>query len=284
MKTTTLTDILNQYRTKLSGYYPDEEIRQLFLLSSEHLLNYSKIDTFLKTGESISAETEENFANILKRLLQWEPIQYITGTADFYGLKFYVDRHVLIPRQETEELVQWIIKSEQRQSADILDIGTGSGCIAVSLACSMPDASVWACDISAESLEVAATNAESNNADIRFFPCDVLDNQACLPRTFGVIVSNPPYVRESEKVQMLQNVTVYEPPLALYVSDSEPLVFYKRIALLSRKYLKDGGSLYFEINEHFPDEVVKLLKVTGFYAIEVKKDINGKARMVKARK
>ncbi len=284
MKTTTLTDILNQYRTKLSGYYPDEEIRQLFLLSSEHLLNYSKIDTFLKTGESISAETEANFANILKRLLQWEPIQYITGTADFYGLKFYVDRHVLIPRQETEELVQWIIKSEQRQSADILDIGTGSGCIAVSLACSMPDASVWACDISAESLEVAATNAESNNADIRFFPCDVLDNQACLPRTFGVIVSNPPYVRESEKVQMLQNVTVYEPPLALYVSDSEPLVFYKRIALLSRKYLKDGGSLYFEINEHFPDEVVKLLKVTGFYAIEVKKDINGKARMVKARK
>lgn len=284
MKTTTLTDILNQYRTKLSGYYPDEEIRQLFLLSSEHLLNYSKIDTFLKTGEPISAETEANFANILKRLLQWEPIQYITGTADFYGLKFYVDRHVLIPRQETEELVQWIIKSEQRQSADILDIGTGSGCIAVSLACSMPDASVWACDISAESLEVAATNATSNKAGIRFFPCDVLDNQACLPRTFGVIVSNPPYVRESEKVQMLQNVTVYEPPLALYVSDSEPLVFYKRIALLSRKYLKDGGSLYFEINEHFPDEVVKLLKVTGFYAIEVKKDINGKARMVKARK
>jgi release factor glutamine methyltransferase len=191
---------------------------------------------------------------------------------------------VLIPRQETEELVNWIVKSENRPAMDLLDIGTGSGCIAIALAANIAETRVSACDISESALEVSAYNATMNKIPVCFFKFDALDDLACLPANYHVIVSNPPYVRESEKEKMLKNVTEYEPALALFVRDKEPLIYYKRIALLSRKHLQDGGSLYFEINEHFPDEIVKLLKNTGFYAIEVKKDINGKARMVRARK
>jgi len=279
-----LSDIRDQFRSALAKYYADGEIVQLFCLSTEHLLNYGKIDTFLRAGEPISAETTEKYADILNRLKNWEPIQYILGYSSFYGLTFHVDQRVLIPRQETEELVQWIINSEKGRNLNLLDIGAGSGCIAVSLALNMSGARVTACDVSDDALTVARKNALSNNAMVNFFRFDLLSDSASLPEKYQVIVSNPPYVRGLEKHRMKPNVLEYEPAIALFVPDQDPLLFYKRIALLARQYLYDGGTLYLEINEHFSREMIRLLECTGFYAIEVKHDINGKSRMVRARK
>jgi release factor glutamine methyltransferase len=279
-----LSEIQNKFRSGLSGYYPDNEIRQIFFLVSEYMLNYSKIDTFLKTGEPISAEITEKFDQVLLRLQNWEPVQYILGSTWFYGLKFEVDQRVLIPRQETEELVDWLLKTEGNKPVDLLDIGCGSGCISVSLAVNAPQIKVSACDISPDALKVALKNAEINKADIRFFEFDMLSNYASLPGKFHVIVSNPPYVRPQEKLLMQRNVLDYEPGMAIFAPEHDPLLYYKRIALLARKYLHDGGSLYLEINEHFPREMVKMLKNTGLYSVELKNDLNGKARMIRGRK
>ena len=278
-----LSEIQKQYLSHLSGYYAEEEIRQIFFLTTEYLLNYSKIDTFLKGNEPISADKAEKYQDILIRLSAWEPVQYVLGQAWFYGHNFKVDKSVLIPRQETEELVQWIIQSEPDDACDLLDIGTGSGCIAVSLALNMPQVIVSACDISPDALAVAHFNAQLLKTTVNFFIWDLLDDHSMLHAKYRVMVSNPPYVRHQEKALMKKNVLNFEPALALFVPDHDPLLYYKRIVLIARKYLLDNGSLYLEINEHFPAEIIKLLKNAGFYAIEVRKDIHGKSRMVKAK-
>jgi release factor glutamine methyltransferase len=195
-----------------------------------------------------------------------------------------VDKRVLIPRQETEELVHWIIGCEGDRPYELLDIATGSGCIAVSLAANLHQVKVSACDISTDALTLAKSNAQLNKVNISFFGLDLLQDVITLPSKYRIIVSNPPYVRECEKAMMQPNVLDFEPSLALFVPDKDPLLFYKRIALLARKYLLDGGSLYLEINEQFPGEIVKLLQSTGFYSVEVKEDLNGKKRMVRGRK
>jgi release factor glutamine methyltransferase len=279
-----LSGIQNQFKSGLSTCYPDDEIRNIFFLVSEHLLNYSKIDILLKGNEPISAEAAEKFNQVLIRLRNWEPVQYILGSTAFYGLTLKVDQRVLIPRPETEELVDWIIRQEEARKVTILDIGTGSGCIAVALAARLPGAGVWACDIQADALEVAAENAQNAGVKINFFSFDMLNGQSKLPGRYDVMVSNPPYVREGEKVFMRRNVLDYEPCAALFVSDDDPLKYYRSIALLARKYLNEGGSLYLEINEKFPQEVVKLLKNAGLYAVEIKRDLGGKSRMVKGKK
>ena len=179
-----LSDIQKQFQSSLSGYYADEEIRQIFFLTSEYLLNYSKIDTFLKGNEPISAEIANKYVNILERLKNWEPVQYIFGQAWFYGLNFNVDNRVLIPRQETEELVQWIISSEAEDGYDMLDIGTGSGCIAVALAVNKPLARVSACDFSPYALDVARNNALNHKVSVNFFTWDMLDDH--IPLTFKI--------------------------------------------------------------------------------------------------
>jgi release factor glutamine methyltransferase len=191
---------------------------------------------------------------------------------------------VLIPRPETEELVDWILREERGRASDILDIGTGSGCIAVSLAVNLPGAAVAACDISGDALTVARRNAQSNRANVSFFRLDMLDSRVALPDRYQVMVSNPPYVREQEKDFMRRNVLDFEPGIALFVPDNDPLCYYRNIALLGRKYLKEGGMLYLEINENFALETVRLLESAGFYGLEVRPDIRGKARMVQARK
>jgi len=280
----TLSDIVREYRAELGNIYPDNEIRNIGYLVSEHLLNYSKIDFHLKDQEPISAEMAEKFRHSLKRLKHGEPVQYITGSTEFYGLPFRVDRRVLIPRPETEELVHWIIRENMDLPVRILDLGTGSGCISVSLAVNLSRARVSACDVSKEALNLAISNAEINRAAIRFFAFDLLGKTAMLPDTYEVIVSNPPYVRQGERVSMKRNVLDYEPELALFVPDADPLLYYRSLVLLGRKYLQDGGKLYLEINESFPAEVVGLLENAGFYGTEVKKDLNGKARMVRGRK
>jgi release factor glutamine methyltransferase len=282
--TYTLSDIVSEYRLELDNIYPHNEIRNIGYLVSEHLLNYSKIDFHLKYQEPISAEMVEKFRHSLERLKQGEPVQYITGGTEFYGLPFRVDRRVLIPRPETEELVEWIIRENRDLPVRILDIGTGSGCIAVSLAVNLSGAGISACDVSEEALNLAVSNAETNRASIRFFAFNLLDQMAVLPEKYEVIVSNPPYVREGERVHMSRNVLDYEPELALFVPDADPLLYCRSLALLGRKYLQDGGKLYLEINENFPAEVVRLLENAGFYGIEVRKDLNGKARMIRARK
>jgi len=282
--TVVLSEIQSMFLSGLSGYYPDNEIRNIFYIASEHLLNYSKIDILLKSNEPISAENTKKFNQMLIRLRKWEPIQYITGFTEFYALTFRVDSRVLIPRPETEEFVQWIIHEETGSSLNLLDIGTGSGCIAVSLAVNLPEASVSAFDISAEALVVARMNAQINRADVNFFTRDVLDSNIALPGKYQVMVSNPPYVRKLEKALMRRNVLDFEPGIALFVPDKDALLYYRSIALLGLKYLKDGGALYLEINENYPHEMVRLLESTGFYGVEIRRDLNGKARMVRARK
>jgi release factor glutamine methyltransferase len=277
----TLSEINSLFKTALKDIYSDHEIRNIGYLISEHLLNYSKINFHIKDGEPISSEMSEKFLGMLHRLKSREPVQYVTGITEFYGLPVEVDPRVLIPRPETEELVDWIIREHPVPPGNILDLGTGSGCIALALAVHFPRTAVSACDISDEILRLAHTNAMANQAVIRFFQFDLLDGRISLPEKYQVMVSNPPYVRDMEKASMEPNVLDYEPALALFVPDNDPLLYYRNIVLLGRKYLRDGGKLYLEINENFPAEVKTLLENSGFYGVEVRKDINGKARMVR---
>ena len=267
----------------LSPLYSKEEIDSITKLIFEKLLGLTRLQVYLNQHETISATNLVQIKEILSRLAQFEPIQYILGETEFYGLKFIVNQAVLIPRPETEELVEWIVNDYQNLGPQILDIGTGSGCIPVSLLKNLSGASANACDISTEALEIANMNASLNQVDIGFFYADVLNS--VFPehqKLYDIIVSNPPYVTQSEQLQMFKNVIDYEPGLALFVSDSEPLLFYRLIADIAISRLKPGGNLFFEINERFGNDVVELLTIKGFSNVVLKKDINGKDRMVKA--
>ncbi len=267
----------------LSPLYSKEEIESITKLIFEKVLGLTRLQVYLNQHEIISAANLAQIKEILNRLSHFEPIQYILGETEFYGLKFIVNQAVLIPRPETEELVEWIVNDFKNLSPKILDIGTGSGCIPISLLKNLPEALAEAWDISSEALDVAKLNASLNQVDIGFCYADVLnsvfpENQ----KLYDIIVSNPPYVTQSEQSQMLKNVTDYEPDMALFIRDSDPLVFYRLIADIACSRLKTDGNLYFEINERFGNEVVELLKSKGFSNVVLKKDINGKDRMVKA--
>ena len=235
----------------------------------------------------------QQFEKALQRLLQQEPIQYVLGDTEFFGYPFQVNQHTLIPRPETEELVAWIIEdmknknqanSQQKplkSTITILDIGTGSGCIPISLAKELPQAKVSSIDVSEEALQVARKNSALNKVAVNFIQQDILKAEN-LQEKYDVIVSNPPYVRELEKEQMHQNVLDFEPELALFVQNDDPLIFYRKIAQLAKNALIENGKLYFEINEYLPEEMVSLLEEIGYQNIELKKDIFGKFRMCKA--
>ena len=251
-------------------------------------MKFSGIEIALNPEKEIPEETVQNFQNALFRLKNHEPIQYIVGETDFFGLPFKVNQHTLIPRPETEELVEWILSETPPLKGvggmflnqQLLDIGTGSGCIAISLAKNLPNSKISALDISENALEVARENAEINNIEVDFFQADILKEKS-LPKQFDIIVSNPPYVRNLEKGMMQQNVLEHEPETALFVADGDPLVFYRAISKLAKKHLKPKGKLFFEINEYLGEEMKSLLKSEGFRNIEVKKDIFGKDRMLK---
>ena len=280
-----ISEVKSNFKTTLSGLYPPEEIQSFFNILSNKYLNLSRIEIALNSDKAISNEDAEIFQQILLRLQNHEPIQYIIGETEFYGLPFKVNKHTLIPRPETEELVDWII-SEQKpithnpQPITALDIGTGSGCIAISLARNLPNSKISALDISEEALKIAFENAEMNKVEVVFFQMDILKTKT-LPKQYDVIVSNPPYVRELEKKQMQQNVLKYEPGSALFVKNDDPLLFYRTISQIAKTHLKTNGKLFFEINEYLAVELTKLLKSDGFQNIEVKKDIFGKDRMLK---
>lgn len=270
--------------SELANLCPETEIQSFFTILVEFRLHLSRIQLALEHNFELDNADLDFLQNALLKLKNQIPIQYIVGETTFYGLMFKVDKNVLIPRPETEELVEWIIQNHKKnESLKILDIGTGSGCIAVSLAKNLPNAQVSALDISAEALNIAKNNAEFNQVTIDFIPADILTIEK-LPNTFDVIVSNPPYVRESEKDLMQQNVLLNEPHIALFVENENPLLFYDKIAELAKNHLTENGVLYFEINQYLGEETVDLLKSKEFKNIELKKDIYGVDRMVKCLK
>lgn len=271
-------------RKELAGIFSPEETDSLIFLIFEKLMGYSRTRFLLAGDEELSKELLTEIVKIVDRLKQHEPIQYILGETEFYGLSFDTVPDVLIPRPETEELVDWIIRENQIQAPVILDIGTGTGCIAVSLRKNIPDSTVLACDISSVCIRTTQQNARRSAADIQVFEYDILNNtpEIEFPR-LDVIVSNPPYVRESEKKRMEKNVLGFEPGLALFVPDDNPLLFYIRIADFAGIYLKQGGRLYFEINEAFGTECLAMLQRKGFSELRLKKDIHGKHRMIGCR-
>ena len=279
----TLKELKSTFITQLSEVYPSQEVESIFTVLSEYFLNYTRLETVLKADESLSEEIIKHFKNAISRLKRQEPVQYICGKTEFYSLPFKVDKHTLIPRPETEGLVQWIIDDEnkkQTKSKTLLDIGTGSGCIAISLAKNLKDIDVSALDFSPEALKTAHKNSVLNSVKVTFFELDLLDEQT-LPQRYDIMVSNPPYVRELEKSNMRSNVLEYEPKSALFVTDKDPFLFYRRITRLANLYLTDNGRVYFEINEYLSDELKALLLTERFTDIEVRKDIFGKDRMIK---
>lgn len=271
--------------TQLQGMYDKEEIHSFFYLLCDSFLNYRRFDVSMNHDRLLSKPTMARFDSALARLQAREPIQYILGCTEFYGLPFQVNKHTLIPRPETEELVDWILSHFQNQDAvlDILDIGTGSGCIAVALAKNLPRASISALDISHKAIALAKENAINNQVSVSFSDQDILDTKS-LEKKYDVIVSNPPYVRQQEKKAMHTNVLAYEPSNALFVSNEDPLLFYRKIAQLAKVSLKANGWLYFEINEYLPLEMESLLDEIGFMNIEIKNDFRAVPRMIKCQK
>ncbi|MHC1702608.1 MAG: peptide chain release factor N(5)-glutamine methyltransferase [Tenuifilaceae bacterium] len=279
----TAFSLFKEISNLLSDAFSEQEIQSLQRMIFEKKLGLQLHEIYLNPNLKISEIDTKSILDIVSELISNKPIQYIFGEADFFGLVFKVAEDVLIPRPETEELVDWIIKSVDDNPLSILDIGTGSGCIAVSLAANLPKAKITAIDISNSALEVARYNAKANSVDVDFFLIDILDsNQIILNYPFDIIVSNPPYIRESEKKLMKPNVLEHEPYTALFVSDIDPLIFYREIAQKSLKLLKPGGKVYCELNEALADETCLVFAEFGYTKIEVRKDLNGKNRMIKA--
>ena len=293
--------IVKQYRNyfneTLKTIYPITEIDSFFFLLLEEYLGFRRVDIVLKSDFKINQETLNLLQSATKQLEQEVPLQYIIGKTEFYGLPFVVNKHVLIPRPETEELVAWVVSESSRfktfntstkqttetKQLKILDIGTGSGCIPISLKKQLPFAKISAIDISKEALTVAKKNAVLNNVDIHFILQDILKTVA-LDQHYDIIISNPPYVRESEKKELKNNVLKNEPHVALFVENDNPLIFYAKIAELAKKYLNKNGLLFFEINQYLGTETIDLVNKKGLKNIQLKKDMFGNDRIIVASK
>ncbi len=279
----TLQELKQLYQNSLNTLYPIEEINQLFYIAIYNRLNLNKVEALLHINdEFVTIDLLED----LERLKQSEPIQYIYQHATFYDLDFKVTPDVLIPRQETEELVQIILKSyEQKSQIKIMDIGTGSGAIAIALSKNLHNTQVFATDFSEKALLVAQANGTRNDLQIEFLKHDILkDDISILPDHLDVIVSNPPYIPNSISKELHPNVVHFEPHSALFVPDQDPILFYKKIAEIAFQKLKNGGQLYFETFESFHNEITQYLEIEGFSNIQSLKDINGKYRFISAEK
>ncbi|MEA4904642.1 MAG: peptide chain release factor N(5)-glutamine methyltransferase [Petrimonas sp.] len=271
----------NFIKNELKGLFSPDEINSLTRLILEKEFSIPLADVLTCKFNNLSDAEMQRLSEIVGKLKNSEPIQYILGKTDFFGLTFYLDDSVLIPRPETEELVQWIVDSVKNEPLKILDIGTGSGCIAVTLAKKLPFAEVHAWDISRDALEVARKNADKNGVHLSLAEKDILQ-ESVSDETFDIVVSNPPYVTEFEKGEMQENVLNFEPHLAMFVSDQNALVFYEKIADFALKNLNKGGKLFFEINREKGNQIEVLLQQRGFGNIERQKDISGNERMIKA--
>ena len=280
-----LSQLKINFTTQLQGVYDREEIHSFFYILCDFFLQYSRFEVSMALDTVVSAKNITAFEMALLRLKKQQPIQYIVGHTEFYGLTFKVNKHTLIPRPETEQLVDWIISNHKHQGSglEILDIGTGSGCIAVALAKNFSKASISGLDISEKALEVAQENAIKNQVLVSFCQKDILETTA-LVKKYDVVVYNPPYVRQLEKKAMSANVLDYEPGGALFVPNEDPLLFYRKIAQLALVSLQEKGWLYFEINEYLSNEMDALLNEIGFVNIEIKKDFRAVPRMIKCQK
>jgi len=272
----TVSNIIPYFKQQLSRIADEREIISWAYLSIENLFGYNRSDCIINSEKELKLSLAKKIKSIVSDLRANKPLQYILGETEFYGLKFKVNQHTLIPRPETEELVDWILKEE---FSSALDIGTGSGCIPIVLA-KNTIAQISAIDISENALKVAKQNAKLNGVEVNFIQQDIL--VASSLKKVDLIVSNPPYVLEFEKEKMKANVLQYEPHLALFVADKDSLLFYNKIGNLAAESLNCGGKLFFEINEQYGAEISKMLRKIGFVDIELKKDINDKDRMVKA--
>mgnify|MGYP005853466921 CR=1 FL=1 len=276
----TIGSLRKNIEEQLRGLYPPTEISAFIYILFRELLGMDKKDVLLNTDTNITFSDYTKMHEAVERLKNYEPLQYILGTTEFYGCHIMVNPAVLIPRPETEELVQWVLEEATAfTSPSIADICTGSGCIAVAIKKKLPDASVFAFDNSTEALATAKKNAVINNVDIQFFFQDIL---RCfqLPRAMHIIVSNPPYVRESEKNNMQPNVLRFEPQSALFVPDNNPLIFYRALTIIGKKYLLPKGKMLVEINENMAAETMQLFNHAGYTKVLLRKDINNKPRMI----
>ena len=281
----TIRQITDELNRQLTGQYPETEIESFARILFRHYLNITSTKAHLSHDRELPAEIERLIREAINDLKKYRPIQYILGETEFYGLPFELTADVLIPRPETEELVDWVVKDYDRSAElTIVDVGTGSGCIAVALAANFPNASVWAVDISEATLAVAQRNALKNRVKVNFLLKDVLKNglMGFDPASIDVVVSNPPYITPSEKELMQPNVLEYEPHIALFTLKNNPLIFYEQIAAFGLKCLKISGKIFFEINETFPEKVADILRKNHYSNITARKDINGKWRMVSA--
>ncbi|OYQ37754.1 protein-(glutamine-N5) methyltransferase, release factor-specific [Flavobacterium cyanobacteriorum] len=278
-----IRDYRSHFLRELTPLYDAMEAESFFIIALAELKGWKRTDLALNPDAEFSEAETREWDVVLAQLQKQVPIQYIFNKAYFYGLEFEVNRHTLIPRPETEELVAWVINDNKAKgNSSILDIGTGSGCIAVSLAKNLPRATVSALDVSEEALAVAIRNATQNDTVVAFRQMDILTVEA-LPQQYDCIVSNPPYVRVLEKGQMKRNVLEYEPHLALFVEDNDALLFYRKIALLAKQALNKNGTLYFEINQYLGKETAEMLEGYGYTNIILKKDIYGNDRMIASR-
>ncbi|MBW6502559.1 MAG: peptide chain release factor N(5)-glutamine methyltransferase [Bacteroidales bacterium] len=278
----TLKDIRNYLANELKEIYPEREISSLTSIIVYTVLGIQKLRFTRDQDLHLSEEDSEKVVSICAALKKGIPIQYITGETVFYNCRIKVTTETLIPRQETEELADLVIKENRGYSGRILDIGTGSGCIAIALALNLPDADISGIDISEGAIKVARENARLNNADVSFIVGDILNPDIRKTGATGMIVSNPPYVRESEKQFMSVNVLRHEPHIALFVPDEDPLVFYRAVLDLAGVLLETNGRIYFEMNEAMGTQLSELLDTSGYSGISIINDINGKQRIIKA--
>ncbi len=280
----TVQQASKQLLFQLFHIYEEREANNIANLVMEKVTEWKRIDRVMNKEVTLSPEKEKLLSFYTKALLTHKPVQYVLNEAWFYGMKLYVDENVLIPRPETEELIEWV-SEDMRQSASpitMLDVGTGSGCIALALKNKLPFAEIFACDISEPALTVARRNALLLNKDIHFIHCDFLKNEASanLPLV-NIIVSNPPYIPVQDKSGMHPNVLMYEPHLALFAADHDPLIFYTAIADFAATNLKNGGAVFVEIHEQMGNDVRKLFLQKGFNAFELRRDMQGKERMIR---
>ncbi|WP_282180064.1 peptide chain release factor N(5)-glutamine methyltransferase [Maribacter stanieri] len=283
-----LREIKNIYHSELDAIYGKEEVNSFFYLLIEHYFDLERFILAIQPELVIDIEQETIIFQALSELKLEKPIQHIIGTAYFMDLDFKVNEHVLIPRPETEELVRWILKDAEnlKRPLTILDMGTGSGCIPISLDKNLTDAKVFGLDISKDALKVAEENNALLNSDVKFYEADILSldmetSAKELDEKFDIIISNPPYVRELEKAEMQNNVIDHEPSLALFVPDEDPLKFYSAVVNFAANHLNENGCLYLEINQYLGEETKQLLEKSNFKTIELRKDMFGNDRMIK---
>ncbi len=274
-----MINVIKHIKSELSALYNQSEVESFVSLLLYKIGKIDSVQRLISDNIIFSHEQMIRLNDAIARLKKYEPIQYILGETEFYGLTLKTDSRALIPRPETEELVDWILH-EYPNAQTVLDICTGSGCIAIGLAAQLPATKVDAIDISCDAIDLAKENADLNNTQICFYQADILSTDN-LPQKYDIIVSNPPYITISEKTDMMPNVLDYEPDLALFVANENPIVFYKKIADLATTYLNENGMLFVEINRKFGNDIVSFLRDKGFHNIVLKKDISGNDRFIK---